>query len=447
VTPKKYPPGPTWASESKRPLKELYEEVSRGILPHVRARFRRFGDIYYVTNQGNPMYVTRHPDHLHEVLVTKASSFLKRSKDVNVFLGNGLLTSDGELWRKQRRLIQPAFQRQNIARYAEVMVEHTERLLSRWNAGDVRDVNRDMMELTLSVVCKTLLDHDTHGDNDAVAQAMAVLQNTAGHLDLFPRWFPSPLHVRQWRAVKALDNIIFPMIDRRTPENRGEDLISQLKFGASGSGSDEDGMERRQLRDELVTLFLAGHETTALSMTWAFFLLAQNPAEEAKLHGEVDRVLGARPPRFEDLDALVHTRLIVQESMRLFPPLYLLPRVAREDTEVAGYEIPAGSEFLCWVYFVHRDDRWFPRATEFRPERFLPDSDEIKHQHAYYPFGAGPRACIGRHFAMVEAQLILAAIAQRFRLRLVPGQDVKLNTRVTLGPMAPIRMTIEARAR
>lgn len=438
MIPSKYPPGPTWSSERKRPLKELYEEVSHGLLPHVRARFKRFGDIYFVKNQKTPMYVTRHPDHLHEILVTRASSFLKRKKDVDMFLGDGLLTSDGELWRKQRRLIQPAFMRQNIARYAEVMVEHTEKLLSEWKSTEVRDINRDMMELTLSVVCKALLDHDTVGDNDAVARAMTVLQNTAGRIDIFPKWFPSLLHLRQWSAVKALDDIIMPMIDRRTAENKGDDLISQLKFGG-------EGMERQQLRDELVTLFLAGHETTALSMTWAFFLLAQNPAEEAKLHGELARVLGGRSPKFEDLEALVHTRLIVQESMRLFPPLYLLPRVAREDTEVGGYEIAAGSEVLCWVYFVHRDERWYPRATEFRPERFLPESSEIKHPHAYYPFGAGPRACIGRHFAMVEAQLMLAAIAQKFRLRLASGQDVKLNTRVTLGPLQPIRMTLEAR--
>src|SRR5262249_49797384 len=162
-----------------------------------RSRFNRFGDIYYVTNQGNPMYVTRHPDHIYEVLVTRASSFIKRSKDVDAILGNGLLTSNGELWRSQRRKIQPAFQREKIARYATVMVEHTERMLQRWKPGDVHDINREMMELTLSVVCKALLDHDTHGDNDVVAKAMTVLQNTAGRFDFLPRWLPTPLHLQQ----------------------------------------------------------------------------------------------------------------------------------------------------------------------------------------------------------------------------------------------------------
>ena len=233
--------------------------------------------------------------------------------------------------------------------------------------------------------------------------------------------------------------MIFGIIDERQ-RAPGDDLVSQLLHGADG-----EGMARQQLRDELVTLFLAGHETTALALTWSFFLLARHPEVEASLHEELDRVLGGRPPTYEDLERLEGPRLAVQEAMRIFPPLYLLPRVAKEDTELGGYPLAAGSEVLLWVYFMHLDPRWFPRPTEFRPQRFLPGSGEVLHPHAYAPFGAGPRACLGRNFAMVEAQLLLAAIAQRFRVRLAPGQDVRLNPRVTLGPQQPIQMVLQAR--
>ncbi|MCB9650448.1 MAG: cytochrome P450 [Deltaproteobacteria bacterium] len=440
MTSSTFPPGPTFKSEWKRPFREVSEEISQGLLVHVRKRFERFGDIYFLANR-TPVYVTRHPDHVHEVLVTRASSFKKRAQDLDTFLGQGLLTSDGELWRKQRRLIQPAFSHANLVRYAEVMVDLTQQTLAGWRHGEQRDLNREMMELTLAVVCKAVLDYDARrGANDVVAHAMSVLQGTAG-LDVLPRWLPNPIHARKKKAADAMDEVIYAIIDERK-ENPGDDLVSQLLAGTDG-----EGMERQQLRDELVTLFLAGHETTALALTWAFFLLAQSPGEEAVLHQELDEVLGDRPPTFADLEHLTLPGLIVQESMRMFPPLYFLPRVAKEDTEVGGYPLAAGSEVLLWIYFMHHDERWFPKPGEFRPQRFLPNSDMLRHRHAYAPFGAGPRACLGKNFALIEAQLLLAAIAQRFRVRLVPGQDVKLNPRVTLGPRAPIQMILEARRR
>jgi cytochrome P450 len=441
ASPAHLPPGPTFSSEWRRPLKEVVDEASRGLLVHVRKRFERFGDLYHLKGWNKPIYVTRHPDHVHEVLVTRASSFVKRSQDLDTFLGQGLLTSDGELWKRQRRLLQPAFSRTNIVRYAEVMGALTQRRLARWRVGEELDLGREMMELTLAVVAKALLDYDVEGPESAsevVAGAMSVLQSTAG-LDVFPSWLPNPIRAKKKKASRALDELIFGIIDARAARP-GDDLVSQLL-----RGSDGEGMARQQLRDELVTLFLAGHETTALAMTWTFFLLARNPAVEARLHEELDRVLGDRPPRFEDLEALVETRLVVQEAMRIFPPLYFLPRVAREDTEVGGYPLKAGGEVLLWIYFMHHDPRWFPRPAEFRPHRFLPDSQENLHPHAYAPFGSGPRACVGMRFAMVEAQLVLAAIAQRFRVRLSPGQDVRLYPRVTLGPSAPIRVLLEAR--
>lgn len=435
---RRFPPGPTFASEWKRPWSQVADEASHGLIHHVRTRFERFGDIFFIDNK-TPVYVTRHPDHVHEVLVTRASAFGKRTRDLNTFLGQGLLTSDGALWRKQRRAIQPAFSHANIIRSADVMVALTQRALESWKPGEVRDLNREMMELTLSVVCKAILDFDASGDShDAVAHAMHVLQSTAG-FDIFPGWMPNPIRWRQTSAVKKLDAVIFSIIDERVAKP-GDDLVSQLLAGTDG-----DGMARQQLRDELVTLFLAGHETTALTMTWLFFLLAISPDEEAQLHEELARVLGGRVPTFADLESLVFTKMVVQETMRIFPPLYLLPRVAREDTEVGGFPIAAGAEMLLWVYHMHHDARWFPRPDDFLPRRFAPGSEQVLHPHAYVPFGAGPRACIGSRFAMMEGTLLAAAIAQKFRLKLVPGQTVKMNPRVTLGMKAPIQVELEAR--
>lgn len=442
MSPSLRPPGPTWASEARRPWKVIYSEISRGLLPIVRSRFERFGDVVYATNlTGTPLYSLRHPDHIYEVLVGRASDFVKRSKDLEVYLGQGLFTSNGDFWRRQRRLIQPAFHKENMARYAEVMVEHTRQRTAGWKSGEIRDMNREMMELTLTVVARALLNYDTTRDHLTVARAMGVIQETAGFPSILPRWVPTPLHKKQRAALDALDSIILPMIDACTPESRGTDLLSQLKFELV----DGEPMSRQQLRDELVTMFMAGHETTALALTWTLFLLSQNRPEERRMQEEVDRVLGGRPATFEDLERLDYVRMVAQESLRIFPPLYLTPRVASQDTEVGGYPITKGSEILVWTYFLHRDERWFPDPARFWPERFLPDSDGVRHPHAFIPFGAGPRACIGRHFAMAELILMLATIAQRHELRLAPGQDVRLNARVTLAPQFPIKMEIMER--
>jgi cytochrome P450 len=436
---RKRPPGPTWFTEARRPWDAIVSDHTRGLLPIVRSRFERFGDLVYATDiTGKPLISMRHPDHVHEVLVTRAADFTKRSKDLEVFLGRGLLTSDGEFWRSQRRKIQPAFRHEKLAKYAEIMVDRARRMVDGWVEGELYDLNREMMEVTLSVVAKALLDYDTTDDNDHVARAMTIIQETAGYPSILPRWVSTPLHKKQQEGLDAIDGIVFPLIDER--EVPGEDLLSQLKFPEEG-----ESMERQQLRDELVTMFLAGHETTALALTWTFFLLSNHRDQEAKLHAELDEVLGDRAPSFADLESLVFTKNAVQEAMRLFPPLYLLPRVAVRETEVGGYPLAAGDNLLIWIYFMHRDERWFPDHAEFLPDRFLPESGGVKHPHAFIPFGAGPRACIGRHFGMAEATLMLAVIAQRFKPRLAPGQEVRLHARVTLAPQFPIEMELEPR--
>jgi cytochrome P450 len=436
------PPGPTWRSERHRSLGERLELLSRGPIPLIRDRFDTYGDLYHVAGaRGAPgTYVLRHPDHIREVLVTRGQSFHKRSRDLAPFVGEGLFTSNGELWRRQRRLVQPALHQKEIHRYGPAMVDQTQAALARWRDGEVRELDRDMMALTLGVVCKALLDHDIADDADEVAEAMAVLQETVGAVDPLPDWVPTPLHRKRRAAVERLDAIIYPMIDRAHAA-APDSLLARL-----WQATDEEGrMSRRQLRDELVTLFLAGHETTAVTMTWALLQLAEHPEDEAALHAELDHVLGDRAPGFEDLEALVVTKLAVQETLRLFPPIYIYPRVAIEDVQIAGYDVPAGSELVLWVYFCHRDPRWFPNPDAFVLGRFLPESGGVRHPHAWIPFGAGSRVCVGGHFAMAEATLILASIAQRFRLRPVSERRVAMNPRATLAPVGPVRMRLEAR--
>lgn len=436
-----YPPCPTWASESKRPIRERLREGALGSIAVVKSRFDRYGDTFYTSNAGTPMYVMRHPDAMYDVLVKEGSRFIKRRKDLDAFFGNGLFPASGELWRRQRRLIQPAFSNQRIHGYIPVMAAHADRMLDGWRSGEERDFGRDMMELALSIVCQTVFNHDPRGEEDEVRRVMKVFQETAGRVDLFPGWVPTLRHLRQKSAVNALDALMYGMIDARSGAVNEGDLISVLK-----NVRDEEGtMSRRQLRDELVTLYLAGHETTALGLSWVFHFLAGSPEKEAKLHQELDQVLGDRVPTAEDLDRLPYTSAVIMESLRLCPPFYILPRVAAEEVHAGGWDIPAGAELVLWVFLAHRDERWFPRPYDFEPERFLPDGPGAAHPHAYLPFGLGQRTCLGRHFATVELQVVIARVAQRFKLRRVPGPSMGLNTRATLGPSRPIRLKVEAR--
>ena len=435
------PPGPTWESESHRSLAERVRMFAQGTIPLIRQRFQDYGDLYFIDNGKAGTFVARHPDHLHEALVIRAGDFVKRRRDLGPFLGEGLLTSDGELWRRQRRLIQPAFRREKLEAYAQVMVDRTRSMVDGWSDGQVVDLGREMMKLTLSVVAKTLLNYDSSNDAEAVASAMAALQKSAAAPDIFPGWLPTPMHVRRKRANRTLDSIIYRLIDECPAEPDADHLLGQLKHA-----SDEEGrMQRRQLRDELVTLFLAGHETTAQAMTWLFYLLSQNEDQEGFLHEEVDRVLNNRLPTIDDVKALEFTNMCFKEALRLFPPIYILPRVAARETVLGGFVVEPGAELILWVYLCHRDERWFPNPDAFIPARFLSESEGVRHPHAYYPFGAGPRQCIGIHFAMNEGMLLLAAIAQRYRLHWVDDGPVGLNPQVTLGSSRPIRMKLERR--
>jgi cytochrome P450 len=343
-------------------------------------------------------------------------------------------------------LAQPAFQLDQIQKYCEVMVSFTDRMLRDWRAGQTRDIHTDMMRLTLEIVAQTLFSASVDGKAEVVGHAMEVIMEYfAGLRAWFPGllWLPTPGNLRYRRALAELDQIIYETIARRRASGRqGSDFLSRLL-----AARDEDGsqMTDQQLRDEVVTLFLAGHETTALALSFTFYLLAQNPDAEARLAAELSEVLQGRLPTARDVSRLRYTEWVVRESMRLYPPAPGIGREAIHDCEIAGYPIRKGTQIALLQWVVHRDPRWFDAPETFKPQRWDNDLAKRLPRCAYFPFGDGPRICIGQQFATMEAILTLATIAQRFRLKLAPGFTLDLLPSITLRPKRGVKMVLEER--
>ena len=428
-----YPPGPAAARHLLEQLRNL-DDLRRDVLGTVGQRFATYGDLYYAEAPDVDMYSTCHPDLIHQVLVTQARAFNKRTRDLEL-LGNGLLTSDGEEWRRQRRRIQPGFRHESIQRYAQLIADEAEQLASRLRPGDVLDVRREMLQLTLRIVCRALFGQHFAGRSERLARAIRVLQDQVVQPKLFPEWLPTPGNLLRRHMFREVDREVYPIIDRGgEPGSLLSDLIAM---------TDEEGaMTRQQLRDEVVTLFLAGHETTALSLTWACYQLALHPEVDAQLDAEL---LGASDLARLGPAQLPLTERVLLETMRLYPPAYVIPRVCAEPVELGGYRVKPGAEIWMWIYFLHHDARWFDEPERFRPQRFLPEAEAQRRPGTFLPFGAGSRACVGRHFAMLEAVLSLAALLRRFRLRLVSSRTMRLHPRITLAPARPIHVRLEAR--
>jgi cytochrome P450 len=443
-TPAKLPPGPppsnSWTG--------AFKDYSRDPLGYLERLANDYGDIVTIRFYNFRVYFISHPDYIEEVLVNQNRKFIKgRILRANLRLfGNGLLTSEGDFWLRQRRLAQPAFHRGRIASYADTMVRCAERLLGEWKGGEERDIHAEMMRLTLQIVAKTLFDADVDGDARQVGHALEAimeLNSDFRKLIMTPQWLPTPRNIRAALATRRLDKIIFRFIAQRRASGKDTgDLLSMLL-----AAQDEDGsrMTDRQLRDEAMTIFLAGHETTANALSWSWLLLAQNPAAEAKLHAELDTVLAGRAPSLEDLPNLRYTGHVITESMRLYPPAWGMARLAIEDAEIGGYPIPKGCGVSLAQWRVHRDPRWFDEPVVFRPERWEGDLLKRLPRFAYFPFGGGPRQCIGNSFAVMEATLLLATIAQHFRIRIVPDHPVVPMPSITLRPRYGIRVKLESR--
>ena len=417
---------------------------------HERSR-DQYGDVVRLRLGQRIVYVLSHPDHIHEVLVANHRNFVKHSffwRHVTAIFGTGLLTSEGDSWLRQRRLMAPAFHRERITAYGETMVAFTQRMLEHWHPGDVRNVHHDMMHLTLEIVGNVLFDADVGGDADAIGAAFdAVTDEIAARFRrpiFIPDWVPIPGNARYRRGVATLDRLVYRMIaEHRLAGALGGDLLSMLMHVR-----DEDGaqMSDRQLRDEAVTLLLAGHETTALALSWTWYLLSRHPEADARLGDELSRVLGGRAPVPADLPALRYTEHVIMESMRLFPPAYGFGREALQDCEIGGYHVPAGTTLFMSPWLLHHDARWFDEPKRFAPERWADGLADRLPRHVYLPFGGGPRICIGNSFAMMEAVLLLATIAQRFRMVPISEQPVVPFPTITLRPRGGITLRLEPRS-
>jgi cytochrome P450 len=440
----KFPPGPSTGLKrwSLGPLN------NGDPLKYFTGLMREYGDLVSLRVLNFRILFLNHPDHIEDVLVNHPRKFIKGRvllANKRVF-GRGLLTSEGDFWLRQRRLAQPAFHRARIAGYASTMVEYTERLLHEWQDGEERDIHAEMMRLTLQIVGKTLFDADVERDAQDIGKSMELLLELSANFRrtiFIPHWLPTPTNLRMERAIRQIEKVLYRMIAEKRASGRDSgDLLSMLL-----AAQDEDGsrMTDQQLRDEAITLFLAGHETTANTLSWTWWLLAQNPAVEAKLHAELRTVLAGRAPSLDDLPKLVYTNQIITESMRLYPPAWGTARTAIEDHEIGGYAVPKGSGVSFAQWTVHRDARWYDAPDEFRPGRWEGDLLKRNPKFAYFPFGGGPRQCIGNSFGLMEAALTLATIAQQYRFQLVQGHPVVPLASITLRPRYGIRVVLESR--
>jgi cytochrome P450 len=424
----------------------------RNPLEVMRSAALEYGDIVRIPVILQSRILLNHPDYIQQVLIFQQNKFHKStlSKEATErLLGQGLLISEGDFWRRQRRLAQPAFHRHRINEYSSAMVECAEAQGRTWRDGETRNMAEEMMALTLEAAVRTLFGTTLPGEAKRVGHAMSFLMRyslgRARKPINIPANWPTPRNKRATREYDFLDSLVYRIISERKVQpssNHRNDLLSML-MGAM----DEDGsqMTPKQLRDETMTLFLAGHETTALTLAWTWYLLSENPAAETRLHEELRDVLGGRPPEVADLARLPYLHAVVSEVLRLYPPAYLLARTAIAPFSIGGYDFGPGETVLMSQWVMHRDSRYYDEPDAFRPERWLDGLADRLPPGAYFPFGDGPRRCIGQGFAMLESALVIATLAQQFQFRLAPGRPVVPEPLVTLRPKHGVSMTIRAR--
>jgi cytochrome P450 len=412
---------------------------------------QQYGDLAYLRMAGEHLFVASNPAVIRDVLVTHNQNFHKSRglERIKILLGEGLLTSEDAFHLRQRRLMQPAFHRERIAAYASTMVSYADRVRRAWTPGTTLDVAREMSRLTLLIVGKTLFDADVESQARDVGEAMSGLMDSFWTLMLpFGKTLqrlPIP-HIRRGRkARERLDAIIYGMIrERRANLGDRGDLLSMLLMAQD----DEDrgrGVTDRQIRDEAMTIFLAGHETTANALTWTWYLLSQSPEVERRLHEEIDRVLEGRLPGVADVDRLSYTNRVVTESMRLYPPAWLVGRRAVNEYSIGPYYVPPRSIIIMSQWIVHRDPRHYAEPDRFEPDRWTPQFKAALPRFAYFPFGGGPRQCIGESFAWMELVLLVATLAQQWRFELVPTHPVVPQAAVTLRPKYGMKMIANVR--
>lgn len=423
-------------------------EIRKDELDYLTRLVREYGDICRVKVVNIPAYILSRADYIESVLITNQKNFIKSVylRESKALFGKGILTSDGSFWREQRRMLQPAFHHQQVAIYTRAMMSHVNRMLETWRDGAVHDIHQDMMDLTMKIIAEVLFGEDIASETHSIGEALWVFfEQFDDRFGLYaiPEWLPTPGNLRYRRAIGRLNDLVNSLIRQRQAVRQDSgDLLSALLRARDEGGR---GMGETQLRDELMTLFFTGHETTALALSWTWYLLAQNHQVYERFMDEIDKVLENREPTYEDLPRLSYTEMVMKESMRLYPPAYAVVREAVEDCEIGGYRIPAGATLAMFQWAVHRDPRYFERPEEFIPERWEGDFQKRLPRCAYFPFGAGPRLCIGDGFAKAEVPLLLAAIAQKYRVELVPEHPVLLSPSLTLRPRKGIKVVVHKR--
>jgi cytochrome P450 len=478
----KFPPGPTYKMPGK-----LLRQFIRDPIDTLTNIAQEYGDIsYFKLGQKEHIYLINNPDYIEKVLIYDHRNFKKgkRLQTAKAVLGEGLVTSEGDLHNRQRRLIQPIFHPKQIITYSNIMTDYAIRMTHRWNDGDMVDVSEQMMQLTLGIICKSVLNYDIESEVRQVGKALTTvrkyskrLQSPIGHiLDKIPV-LPA---VKGARDAKAeLDSLMYQLIaDRRRRRRQkqdydddddgknhdGDDLLSRLMQAQDldSPNSNQEKMSDKQVRDEVMTIFIAGHETTANALTWTFYLLSQNQDVETKLHNEINSVLGDgsggddnggddnvgnRIPTADDIPKLQYTEKVLRESMRLYPPVWTIGRRVENDYSVGEYTIPAGSSILMSQYVMHHNPKYYEEAERFNPDRWTEEFRSHLPRFSYFPFGGGIRGCIGEPFAWIEGVLIIAIIAQKWTMRLLPSQRIKLDPAITLRPKYGMKMKLIQRTK
>jgi cytochrome P450 len=431
------------------PLVGVIPKIGGDLLGFFVRMMEAYGDVVRLNLGPRTFYLVTHPDGVKHVLQDNNRNYGKGYDEVRPLIGNGLVSSEGEFWRRQRRLIQPAFHRTRIAGFAKVMVDTTADALERWRPhardGKPLDIAHEMIRITQRVIARTMFSTDVGPQIDTLLEAFDVGLEYMNQRMFNPIPFidklPTPTNLRFRRAQSTLDEIMYGLIEaRRAEADKPEDLLTMLLEARDEETG--EGMDDKQIRDEVITIFFAGHETTASTLSWAWYLLANHPDTAQKVREEAQRVLGSRQPTIEDWRDLVTTRKVIDESLRLYPPAWMFARQALSDDSVCGYFVPDGATILLSPYATHRHPDFWDRPDSFDPSRFDEEHSADRHKLAYFPFGAGPRLCIGRDFALVEATLILSMMARAYRYNLVPGYDVRAQPIATLRPRPGVMMTL-----
>lgn len=410
------------------------------------------GPIYWVKSPIRKICVLNDPEYVRYVLQENNRNYVKSFgyDPLKLLLGNGLLTSEGDFWRKQRRMAQPGFHKEKLAAIVDTMITCTGQMLLRWEKleGVELNISAEMNRIALDIVSKSLFISNVEDEIDRISTwvTVAIEQGAERIRNPFklPTWIPTPNNLKQNKAVSVLDEVITGIIENRRKEGKQyDDLLSMLM-----DARDEDtgeGMSTRQLRDEVMTIFIAGHETTANALTWAFYVLAQNPEVEKKLQEELDTVLQGKPVSFENLRSLTYTRMVIDETMRLYPPAWIVGRKTVEDDEIGGYAIPAGTNCLIPTLCIHRSPKYWKDPLKFDPERFSPEKVKEQKKFTYFPFGGGPRLCIGNNFALMEMQVVLASVMQRYTFELKDTTPIELDPLITLRPKQNVYLKLVKR--